>query len=312
MAHTLVGHSFVQLGKLNLARRHFDKALARSDPAIERSPGSALPEPHTALLVYLSFDLLLLGYVDQARARSAEALTRAINASRPHQVVLALGYSLRLHYCLRDHAGLRAQAEMLDRLSAEHGFALYRASAAVWKSWLDAKERRTSEVVALLEKGISGYQATGAVWTVPFMLVQLADVHRFVGDTRKSLDALDQALQWIERTRWRWLQAEVLRRKADALLTLGDMERAEHWLQQSLAMARKQGAKLWELRTATSLARLWETQGKQHAAHDLLAPVYAWFTEGQDSQDVTEAQELLAQLSESMRVRTSAMAPAAL
>jgi tetratricopeptide (TPR) repeat protein len=302
MAHTQVGHSFVQLGKLTLAKRHFDTALARSDPNMQGSPGSALPEPHTALLIYLSFDLMLLGYLDQARARSTEAVNRALNASRPHQMVLASGYSLRLHYCLRDYATIQAQAEMLERLSVEHGFALYRASAAVWKSWLRAKEGHTTEAVELLEKGISAYRATGAVWTVPFMLLQLADVHQFAGDTRRSLEAINEAIEGIERTRWWWLQPEAHRRRAEALLALGDMKEAEQCLQQSLSTAREQGAKLWELRAAKSLARLWQAEGKQQPARSLLGPVYNWFAEGHDTRDLIEARELLMQL---RRVRQS-------
>ena len=63
--------------------------------------------------------------------------------------------------------------------------------------------------------------------------------------------------------------------------------------QQALAIAQNQSAKSWELRAATSLAKLWQQQGKCHDAYDLLAPVYNWFTEGFDTADLMDARALL-------------------
>ena len=75
-----------------------------------------------------------------------------------------------------------------------------------------------------------------------------------------------------------------------------DAPQAEACFQQALAVARRQQAKSWELRTATSLSRLWQQQGKRIEAYELLAPIYGWFTEGFDTADLQEAQALLAEL----------------
>jgi predicted ATPase len=72
---------------------------------------------------------------------------------------------------------------------------------------------------------------------------------------------------------------------------------AEAWLQRALDVARRQQAKSWEVRAAMSLARLWQQQGKRAEAHELLAPIYGWFTEGFDTTDLQEAKALLAELS---------------
>jgi predicted ATPase len=208
-----------------------------------------------------------------------------------------------------DYATVGAQAELLDGLASEHGFALYQASAAVWRSWLDAKEGRTAEAIALLEKGVSAYQATGAVWTVPFMLLELADVHRFAGDPKKSLEALDKALEWIEQTRWWWLKPEVLRRRGEILLTESDQQQAEQVLEQSLALARKQGAKWWELRSAASLARLWQRQHREKAAFNILKTICESFTEGHQSNDIVAARELLVELTQCLSDRAPKRAP---
>lgn len=261
-AHTIIGQSLLQLGKLVAAKRHFDKALAHADPKASSYRSSGLPDPYVALLTYQPLNLLLLGYPDQARRKMAEALERAEKESRPHQLAFVLLYAIRLNYCMQDFATLRTQVRQLEKLVGEHGFALYKAAAAVWNSWLDAKDGRTSEAIALLERGRSAYQATGALWTVPLMLVQLAEVYRIAGSPMKSLDAIDDAIQLIEQTKSHWLMSEAQRLRADVLLALGDRDAAEQGLRKSLAVARKQQAKLWEDRAAMDLARLRQSQAK--------------------------------------------------
>ncbi len=75
-----------------------------------------------------------------------------------------------------------------------------------------------------------------------------------------------------------------------------DSRKAEASFHRALEVARSQSAKFWELRAATSLARLWQSQGKPTEASDLLAPVYGWFTEGFDTADLKEAKALLDEL----------------
>jgi predicted ATPase len=91
--------------------------------------------------------------------------------------------------------------------------------------------------------------------------------------------------------------AEVLRIKGWILQCKGDTAGAQQAFQASLDWARQQQAKSWELRTSTSLAKLWHSQGKRKEALDLLKPVYDWFTEGFDTKDLIEAKALLAVLS---------------
>jgi len=102
----------------------------------------------------------------------------------------------------------------------------------------------------------------------------------------------------IARPGWeeRWHLAEVLRLKVWMLQQQGKLDAAEENYLASLDWARKQQAKSWELRTATSLAKLWQSQGKRKEAYDLLAPIYGWFTEGFDTKDLKEAKALLSQL----------------
>jgi len=104
---------------------------------------------------------------------------------------------------------------------------------------------------------------------------------------------LDEALRIADRTGERWLAAELNRHKGQLLLRQGHSEAAEELYRKALGIAREQEAKLWELRAATSLARLRRDQGRRVEARDLLAPVYGWFTEGFDTPDLKEAKVLL-------------------
>jgi predicted ATPase len=105
----------------------------------------------------------------------------------------------------------------------------------------------------------------------------------------------------VETTGERWYEAELYRLRGELLLqhAIAESEEAEACFQQALTIAHRQQAKSWELRAAMSLSRLWQQQGKRAAAHELLAPIYGWFTEGFDTADLQEAKALLEELSRS-------------
>ena len=110
-----------------------------------------------------------------------------------------------------------------------------------------------------------------------------------------GLTALAEALTVLDKTGERWYESEIYRLKGELLLQqhAANQAEAENCFQQALEIARNQQAKSFELRAATSLARLWQQQGKRQEAHDLLAPVYHWFTEGFDTADLQDAKALL-------------------
>jgi predicted ATPase len=110
------------------------------------------------------------------------------------------------------------------------------------------------------------------------------------------LALLGDALQIVERTGERWLAAELNRHKGQLLLGQGHSEAAEELYRKALSIAAEQGARLWELRAAASLARLRRDQGRHVEARELLEPVYGWFTEGFDTGDLKEAKALLDEL----------------
>ena len=113
------------------------------------------------------------------------------------------------------------------------------------------------------------------------------------GQWQAALEHVGEARRLAEETEERWCQAETLRLTGDVLLAMGDHAGAEASYREAIAIAQQRNAKLWELRAAVSLARLWGDQGKRGQARDLLAPVYGWFTEGFGTPVLQEAKALL-------------------
>jgi predicted ATPase len=153
-----------------------------------------------------------------------------------------------------------------------------------------------AEGISLLRSGSTAYRATGARVWMPYHIALLARAYEIAGQTEEGLTQLDDALQIVERTGERWLDAELYRQKGQLLLRQGQSEAAEELYRKALSIAQEQGAKLWELRAAVSLTRLRRDQGCLAEARDQLAPVYGWFTEGFDTPDLKEAKALLDEL----------------
>src|SRR5260221_12847892 len=117
----------------------------------------------------------------------------------------------------------------------------------------------------------------GAETRVRYYLVLRAEAKRRENKTADAISLLKEALELVERTDERWYEAELYRLSAEALITKSDRHDAERYLWRALRTAQTQGARLWELRAATSMARLWRDQGRRTEARDLLAPIYRWF-----------------------------------
>ncbi len=149
-----------------------------------------------------------------------------------------------------------------------------------------------------MHRGLSLKRSTGAEIKVPYYQGVLASTYARAGLPAKALPLLADAFNLVERTEERWFEAELHRRKGEVLLCLPDAipAKAEECFHKAMTVAQGQQAKLWELRAATSLARLWGERGERQKARDLLAPVYAWFTEGFDTPDLKDAKALLEEL----------------
>jgi predicted ATPase len=147
----------------------------------------------------------------------------------------------------------------------------------------------------VIRRGLADYRATGAELFAPYFLALLADAHGRADQAAIGLSLLADALDGVGRTGIRWIEAELHRLQGELRLALPepDQSEAEACFLRAITIAREQQAKLWELRAATSVGRLWAEQGRRAEALDLLAPVYGWFTEGFDTTDLIDAKALL-------------------
>jgi len=173
------------------------------------------------------------------------------------------------------------------------------AFGAILRGWALAYQGQAMEGIEQMHQGLRAYRATGAEILRPYFLALLAETHRTMGQPEAGLTVLTEALTLADTTGQRWYEAELYHLKGELVLqrSLDNQAEAETCFQQAIAIAQNQQAKSWELRAATSLARLWYQQGKRQEAHDLLAPVYNWFTEGFDTADLQDAKALLDDLS---------------
>jgi predicted ATPase len=152
------------------------------------------------------------------------------------------------------------------------------------------------EGYALIARGLSMHRATGSVICIAFALTLLAEACNRLSRTTEGLSYLTEAEQIIGTSNDAFHEPELHRVRGDLLNAIGDLADAQRSYQQAIAVAKRMSGKMFELRAATSLARLWRDQGKRTEARDLLAPIYGWFTEGFDTPVLQDAKALLDQL----------------
>jgi len=175
------------------------------------------------------------------------------------------------------------------------------AIGSILRGWTLTHQGQAQAGIEQLHQDLIAYRATGAEVARPHFLALLAEAHGITGEPEAGLTVLTEALTLVDTTGGRWCEPELYRLKGELLLQLSSdhQAEAEDCFHHAIAIAQNQQAKSFELRAATSLARLWQQQGKRQEADDLLAPVYNWFTEGFDTADLKDAKALLDNLLES-------------
>ena len=300
-AHLALGGVLFFLGELAPARAHLEQGTALYDSA----------QHHALALVYGSFDpgvgllgqttlaLWLLGYPEQALKGSREALTLARALSHPFSLAAALNYAAYLHQCRREGHAAQDRAEAAMALSTERGFPFWLAWGTISRGWALAEQGREAEGLSQLREGLAAWQATGAEVFQSKHLAFLTEAYGKDEQVENGLRTVIEALAFVERTEERFYEAKLHRLQGELLLQQSENNApaAAASFQQAIDIARQQQAKSWELRAATSMARLWQQQGKNAEARELLAPVYNWFTEGFDTADLKDAKALLDELS---------------
>jgi predicted ATPase len=237
---------------------------------------------------FLALELWQVGHPAQALQHSQTARTLAQEVSHPYSLVQAQVFAAVLYQFRREVPAVHRQAEATTTLATEQEFANWLALGMALYGWTRAMQGQEEEGIAEMRQGLAAYRAAGGKGWQLYFLGLLAEAYGEGGHPEAELPLLDEALVMMETTEEYFYGAELYRLKGALLLrqAVPDASQAETCFHQSLSIARHQHAKSWELRAATSLARLWQSQGKRQEARVLLAPVYEWFTEGFDTADV--------------------------
>jgi predicted ATPase len=296
VAHHALGLTWQFLGALPAARQHLEAGIARYTPDQSHAPVFRTGQDSgVACRAYAAGTLWLLGYPAQALVRVREALALAHEVAHPFSLVFARHMAGRLAKLRGDVQAVYDNAEAVVALATAQSFPLWAAFGTIDRGWALAMRGQGEGGLAQVRERIAALQATGAVLPGAYGCTVLAEVAAHLGHPADGLQALTEAHTLVEQYDLRLLEAEVCRLRGVLLLRQPGTPQAEAeaWLQRALDVARRQQAKSLELRAAMSLARLWQQQGKRAEAHELLAPVYGWFTEGFDTADLQEAKALL-------------------
>jgi predicted ATPase len=245
-----------------------------------------------------SLALWLLGYPDAALADAEQAVTHGREIGQAATLMYALYFGRLTHFHCGIYAAVNAQLDELFALVDEQGAEGWKGMPTSLQGCVLALTGKAADAVHMITSGLAAFRSIEGTLFAPTHLSYLAAAHANLGQFDEAGRCMGEAMSMIETTKERWSEAEVNRLAGEIALMVpeADSANAEAYFERALGVARKQQAKSWELRAAMSMARLWRDQDKRQQAHDVLAPVYGWFTEGFDTLDLKEAKALLEQL----------------
>ena len=299
-AHMALGLALYHEVTLTPALKHLEQGLTFCDPTTRHAIYGVL-HPEIVCLLMSGIVLWYLGYPDQARTRVHEGLDVAQQLAYPHYQVWGLHMGAVFYQLYRDTQAVGELAEVTVAQATEQGIQLGLTEGRFLRQWVLAQENVHQEEIDIMRQALTAFRRHGNIAGFVRYLVLLAEIQGYWGQIEDGLAEIVEAEAFMGHTGEYIYAAELFRIKGELLQQAIDggrqtTEMPEACFLHALEVARRQQAKLLELRAAMSLSRLWHRQGKRHAAHQLLAETYGWFTEGFDTVDLQEAKALLDEL----------------
>jgi tetratricopeptide (TPR) repeat protein len=283
------------MGELVEARRHLERTLELCD-AHQAIVLHFLDDNRVHALSQLCWTLWLLGYPDQAAAALSSARAAAQDVGHAVTTAMVLIAEAKLGTIGGDPERAAASADSALAVCIEHGLADWENWARFFQGELLARRGDPRRGILVMHNALAGLDRIGAKQSRAMHLGGLAAAHISLCQFDVGLGLLDQAIQIADKTVERVFEAELHRLRGEVLTTTDRREEAQVELEHALAVARRQDARFWELRTATTLARLWRDRGCCREARDLLSPVCEWFGEGLELPDLKIARSLIDEL----------------
>ncbi|HXG20603.1 MAG TPA: adenylate/guanylate cyclase domain-containing protein, partial [Methylomirabilota bacterium] len=307
LAYRVLQSSAYWGGDFRRAHEYAELGVQLYDPHSHSSAEYAL-DLRILFLCIGAWALWYLGYPDQALHKSRHALALARELAHPYSLAWALNAASWMHIYRGEGRAACAFADEAIAFSAARDFPHWVAMGTMMRGIALGELGQWQEGVTVLKQGNEAYWATGAVLGREWAISQVAKLHAQGRQIAEGLAVIAESLSFLHNTEVRFSEAEIYRIKGELLwLQAGQRQaridnrqverEAEEWFVKAVMIAQKQQAKSLELCAATSLARLWQQQGKRQEAHRMLAEIYNWFTEGFDTKDLQEAKALIEELS---------------
>jgi DNA-binding winged helix-turn-helix (wHTH) protein/predicted ATPase len=245
------------------------------------------------------WNLWFLGYPDRAVERMNIATTIA-HAGVKTMLADIHGFASYIHELRREPQLMKARAEARLQLSIEWGYPTGKALSEIYLGWADTIAGDLEHGITRIRQYLSEVRASGCEYMYDRCLSFIAIALSRMGRFDEALEAIEQSFSFTERTGQQYYEAELHRLKGELLLARNpsDGARAEQCFRSAIDIAREQRARSWELRAATSLARLTGGTKREGEARTILRATYRWFTEGFDTPDLKDAGALLNDLND--------------
>ncbi|UPK31098.1 AAA family ATPase [Bradyrhizobium sp. 195] len=298
LATRFIGQTLHCTGAFADARNHLERALSlcSTNPATISTYRRFGVDDAVNSLAWLSSTLLVLGYPEQSATMVEQTETLARTRQQSFTTALALGNIVIMGIIGGDAQRALAHADEAISLSVEHEFAAIERRARFFRGALLAQAGDVQAGIDQMRSALAATYRNSERGRRTLYLGHLALAHAKLGEPEVGLRLLDEGVQLAQTTGERFFEAELYRLRGTINLGLGRSDQAEAELRRSLAIARQQQARWWELRTSICLARHWINEGRYFEATSLMNPVYTWFIEGRDTPDLQDAKTLVEEL----------------
>ena len=296
-AHRALGMTSFWLGEFITARAHLEQGRQLYDRRQHHTHALLFGnDPGVACLVHEAYVAWVLGQPDRALTLSTDSIELARQLENPFSLTQALTYRAFLHLHRDEAVEAGKLAAQTIELASEHGFPFWLAESKIVEGWAKAKLGETARGLEQVRKGLDDFLSTGAGMDKPRWLAVLAETYGLNRQPEMGLETLSEALSLLDSTGERLCEARIHHLQAMLLEQSGGPGSAgavETALETSLAVARRQQARSWELSAATHLARLWHGRGRHAEADALLRPLHDGFSEGHETPDLIAAKAVL-------------------
>jgi predicted ATPase len=295
MANRALGVVVTQLGDFPAGRGHFEQALALHDRERDGSLAARfLTDPFASTSALLSLTLWVSGHPGEATRMLQQALGAAESLQHVHTAGLVHHFAAHLEALAANPAGVLLHTEAMIGLAQRHKVDAWRSHWTIWEGWARGQLGDHADGIARMREGIAMQDARSQTYHVAYYTSLMAQLHVRAGAIEEALEVHRDARERARATEEGYWEAELRRCEGECRGIAGHPAAdVEACFSAALALGRQQGAKMFELRAASSLARLWLEQGRHQEARDLLSPIHAWFTDSLGCADLLDAKALL-------------------